>query len=329
MRRVAALNTWVVERVRRRGRPLPTRVGDCANCGAPVDGAFCARCGQETAIELPTARQFLRDAAGRYVALDGRLWRTLAALCARPGLLTREYLAGRRRRYVRPGRLFLVLSLALFAVLRLGATTPLISVDESDGPDGARIAIGAPPAPPGSQGAPGGTTVVDIGLTNNLDIILDDKSAVWLAPLRPRIAAYNALTREQKAKQLVDGMLRFGPYAAVALLPVFAALMQLAYLGRSRAYPGRPARYAAHLVFGAHNHAFLMVALLAFSLLPLGPVRVAVMGWSLAYLPWSMRTVYGGRWIGIAARLVLVAAIYLVCFIAACIGLLIAAVALR
>ena len=118
MRPVATLNTWLVERVRRRARPLPTRVGHCANCGAPVDGAFCARCGQETAIELPTARQFLRDAAGRYVALDGRLWRTLAALCARPGLLTREYLAGRRRRYVRPGRLFLVLSLALFAVLR-------------------------------------------------------------------------------------------------------------------------------------------------------------------------------------------------------------------
>jgi len=329
MRRVATLNTWLAERVRRRVRPLPTRTGTCANCGAPVDGAFCARCGQETAIELPTARQFLRDAAGRYVALDGRLWRTLAMLCARPGFLTREYLAGRRRRYVRPGRLFLVLSLALFAVLRLGMGAPLVMVDESDGPDNARIALGAAPPRPGSQGAPGGTSVLDIGLTNNLDIILDDTSAAWLAPLRPRIAAYNALTREQKATQLVDGMLRYGPYAAVALLPVFAALMQLAYLGRGRAYPGRPSRYAAHLVFGAHNHAFMMVALLAFSLLPLGPVRVAVMAWSLAYLPWSMRTVYGGRWIGIAVRLALVAAIYVACFVAACIGLLVAAVMLR
>jgi hypothetical protein len=329
MRAVAALNTWIVERVRARRRPLPTRVGACANCGAAVDGAFCARCGQETAIELPTARQFLRDAAGRYVALDGRLWRTIAVLCARPGVLTREYLAGRRRRYVRPGRLFLVLSVALFAVLRLGSSAPLIIVDQADGSDAPRIAIGAAPPAPGSQGAPGGTTVLDIGLTNDLDIVLDEKSPAWLAPLRPRIAAFNALPREQKAKQLIDGMLRYGPYAAVALLPVFAVLMQLAYLGRHRAYPGRPSRYAAHLVFGAHNHAYMMLALLAFSLLPLGPVRVAVMLWSLAYLPWSMRTVYGGRWIGIAARLVVVAAIYLVCFVAACIGLIIAAVMLR
>jgi len=230
---------------------------------------------------------------------------------------------------VRPGRLFLVLLLALFAVLRLGTSAPLIVVDPSDGPDGPRIAIGAPPPAPGSQGAPGGTTVLDIGLTNNLDIILDDSSPSWLAPLRPRIAAFNALPREQKANQLLDGMLRYGPFAAVALLPVFAALMQLAYVGRRRAHPARPSRYPAHLVFGAHTPAYMMLAMLAFSVLPLGPVRVAVMLWSLAYLPWSMRTVYGGRWIGIAARLVVVAAMYLVCFVAACIGLLIAAVMLR
>ena len=35
------------------------------------------------------------------------------------------------------------------------------------------------------------------------------------------------------------------------------------------------------------------------------------------------------RWLGVAVRLVLVATIYLVCFLAACIGLLIAAVMLR
>jgi hypothetical protein len=71
----------------------------CRNCGATVDGAYCATCGQETALRLPTLREFLREAAGRYVALDGRFWRTVFALLARPRFLTREYLAGRRRRY--------------------------------------------------------------------------------------------------------------------------------------------------------------------------------------------------------------------------------------
>ncbi|MGE5737383.1 MAG: DUF3667 domain-containing protein, partial [Betaproteobacteria bacterium] len=56
-------------------------------------------------IALPSAGRFLREAAGRYIAFDGRLWRSLQALLFRPGHLTREYVAGRRRRYVRPARL--------------------------------------------------------------------------------------------------------------------------------------------------------------------------------------------------------------------------------
>ena len=45
----------------------------CRNCGAEIGGNYCANCGQETAVELPPAGRFLREAAGRHVALDGRL----------------------------------------------------------------------------------------------------------------------------------------------------------------------------------------------------------------------------------------------------------------
>ena len=70
----------------------------CRNCGAHATGHFCPNCGQETRVVLPTFPAFMREAAGRYVAMDGRLWRTLAALVGRPGHLTREYFAGRRTR---------------------------------------------------------------------------------------------------------------------------------------------------------------------------------------------------------------------------------------
>ena len=89
----------------------------CRNCDAPIAGHYCANCGQETRITLPTFNTFMREAAGRYVALDGRAWRTLWGLVARPGFLTLEYLQGRRRRYIRPARLFLVLYLLLFALI--------------------------------------------------------------------------------------------------------------------------------------------------------------------------------------------------------------------
>ena len=83
-------------------------------------------------MKLPTARVFMREATGRYVSLDGRMWRTLAALLFRPGFLTREYFAGRRRRYIRPARLFLVLSLALFAAIRFFASAPVIGRRPAD-----------------------------------------------------------------------------------------------------------------------------------------------------------------------------------------------------
>ena len=113
----------------------------CRNCGAEAPDRYCPACGQETALALPTAGVFLREAAGRYVALDGRFARTLFHLLFRPGFLTNEYFAGRRRRYIRPARLFLVLALALFAVLRVVTeAVPGSALLVLDGDRGAEIA---------------------------------------------------------------------------------------------------------------------------------------------------------------------------------------------
>ena len=79
----------------------------CRNCGAEATGNYCPACGQKTDVALPPVGTFLREAVGRYVALDSRLLRSLHALLFRPGFLTREYLVGRRRRYVRPARLLM------------------------------------------------------------------------------------------------------------------------------------------------------------------------------------------------------------------------------
>src|ERR1700681_3382833 len=107
---------------------LPADANLCRNCGVPAPDAFCPSCGQETDTRLPTLRKFMHDATGRLISFDSRLWRTLFALVAKPGFLTREYFVGRRRRYVRPTRLFLVMSVILFGLLRL--TTPAIPFDD-------------------------------------------------------------------------------------------------------------------------------------------------------------------------------------------------------
>ena len=90
----------------------------CANCDAAVSGRFCHKCGQETVLHPPSTREFLHEFIGHYVALEGKLWKSLGLLLFRPGRLTLEYIKGRRVRYVQPLRLYLSFSLIFFAVMK-------------------------------------------------------------------------------------------------------------------------------------------------------------------------------------------------------------------
>ena len=73
----------------------------CPNCGAVAPGTYCPHCGQETSLALPTVRALLREAAGRYVALDGRMWRTLIAMRFLDPQQPKRLLARLRRLFAR------------------------------------------------------------------------------------------------------------------------------------------------------------------------------------------------------------------------------------
>jgi hypothetical protein len=296
----------------------PPPVERCRNCDAAIAGNYCANCGQETAIELPPAGRFLHDAAGRYVALDGRLWRTLGALLFRPGFLTREYLAGRRRRYVRPSRLFVVLSILMFALLGFTLDMPIVI---GDGAHASRESARSADAP-GDESAGKRTG-------RGFDVRIDPADAAWLAPILARVDAFNALSRDHKIERIRAGILRYAPYAAIGLLPVFALLMKIAYAGRRREHPRRPRQYAAHLVFGAHDHAFVFLIVSVAALVDVPWLRAMLVAWMFAYALSSMRAVYGGRWLGVVLRAAFVAAGYLTFFAVAVAGLLLAAIVLR
>lgn len=85
----------------------------CPTCGEALVGDYCHACGEKRpeARDL-TVRHFVEDAAKELTSLDSKLYHTLRALLFRPGLLTLEWIAGRRGRYLKP----LNLCLALFAV---------------------------------------------------------------------------------------------------------------------------------------------------------------------------------------------------------------------
>jgi hypothetical protein len=267
----------------------------CRNCGAAAPDAYCAHCGQETRERLPTLREFAREAAGRYVALDGTLWRTLFALLFRPGFLTREYIAGRRRRYVRPFRLYLAASLICF--LALGVTL-------GGAPGGAGLISlspdpGAAPKDSGSR-RPNPEGRQQDAIADDVAIALPEALKPAESLLRQRIKRFMALPPSERIAQVAGGMRRNGPYAMFVLVPAFAVMLKILY-PRRRRRPLRPRLYGEHLVFAVHNHAFMFAAVTVTAFLP-QPFAAAGWAWAAAYFVLSLRTVYGDGWIGAAVR---------------------------
>src|SRR5262249_25149929 len=88
----------------------------------------------------------------------------------------------------------------------------------------------------------------------------DDKNVdigIEILALKKRLDHFKHLSAADKEAQIVDGIFRYGPYAMFVLLPAFGFLLKVLYLGRGRRYPLRPRFYSEHLVFAAHNTAFL------------------------------------------------------------------------
>jgi hypothetical protein len=89
--------------------------GQCLNCGAPLSGRFCAQCGQAAHAHRTLAHVFEEFLHGLF-HWDTKVWRTLPMLVARPGTLTRDYVYGKRVRYVSPLAMFLLMIFAMFLV---------------------------------------------------------------------------------------------------------------------------------------------------------------------------------------------------------------------
>jgi hypothetical protein len=97
---------------------VPVTAGGCPECGTALVGDFCHGCGEKRpeARDL-SVRRFFAEAAQELTSVEhSKLFHTVWSLLFRPGFLTREWIAGRRRRYLKPLNLCLgILALSLFA----------------------------------------------------------------------------------------------------------------------------------------------------------------------------------------------------------------------
>jgi hypothetical protein len=200
--------------------------------------------------------------------------------------LTREFLEGRRARYISPLRLYLMASLVYFlvaaAVPRDTSKTTVsvagINVGTVDGQKHApqRVAADAQQSVRSNQpltGAARDSALRDIA-----------KAPPIFRPFLQRVVIDPAGFR----RGLLDAM----PRVLFALVPVFAAIVALFY--RRRKYP-------EHLYFGIHLHAFvfLALALLDVTKLPRSPTIATIGGfaalvWIPVYTTIAFRRTYGG-----------------------------------
>lgn len=96
-------------------RPAAAGPGACPECGEPIPERFCTRCGEKRVEARDySLRHFFAEALNVIANLESPVPRSFFSLLRRPGLLTAEYLAGRRKRYLKPLQLFVLCNVIFF-----------------------------------------------------------------------------------------------------------------------------------------------------------------------------------------------------------------------
>ena len=268
----------------------------CLNCGTNVQLTYCPECGQREIDSDPTLREFLHELAEEFLHWDGKLLTTYRLLLARPGELTREYLAGRRVRYISPLRVYLTCSVLFFF---LSAVVPELQVD--------------------AQGRQVHRGVVQVGHSTPKELAeLDSLSAHGPIPQRIWFAHFaRAMRNPDKLAASVQSSI---PKTMFVLVPLFAALIGVAYRVRRRRYP-------QHLAFALHAHAVLflgLVIMLAARLIP--DLRAALAFEALialviaVYVVHAAKRVYEMGTMATVGRLALTGVFYFVAFLATLYG---------
>lgn len=272
----------------------------CPNCSAATAGNYCQQCGQATHLHVPSAREFLHEFIAHYVALEGKLWKSLGKLIFKPGFLSREYIEGRRVRYLEPLRLYLTFSIIFFALVKLsGVQVVDFGEPHAQPATSAIVAIG--------QGKPQAADELSRS---------EQKAVAWAASINPilgqKLARFVALPRPAQKDAITRAFFGYSPYAIFALMPVFAFYLKGLYLGSGR-------RYGQHFLFALHTNAFAFLMLSVMILLPAGWdfVRLVLILWLVFYLPAAMRRVYGGSRLTTGARWLVLMLLHLVSLVLA------------
>lgn len=285
----------------------------CMNCGTALQGPFCHYCGQPDKNFMRFFPVLLRELLEDILDFDSRFMRTIKPLLFKPGKLTRDYLDGRRFRYVPPLRLYIFSSIAFFFLAAILAADSITIASEI--PDDEEV-----------------ITAFEIGTTETTEGHGDDEEddsisfngKPWdretnplILPMVPdwvnewvndEIAESPQKGREIEANPdlIRDKVFDLLPATMFVLLPLVALLLKFWYSFASK-------YYVEHLIYALHAHSFLFVAFVLLILVnslagwqepsEQGPLTTAatwaniIVGtWIPVYVLMSLKRVYQQGW---------------------------------
>jgi hypothetical protein len=114
---------------------------NCLNCGEVLTGQHCSHCGQRARVRVLSFTSLMRDLLGDIMDWDSRVWRTLRPLVFKPGVLTVEFLRGKRTFYSPPFRMYLIVSVMFFLAASFSADPGSGLVEFDTAGDGASMRI--------------------------------------------------------------------------------------------------------------------------------------------------------------------------------------------
>ncbi|MCV2349240.1 DUF3667 domain-containing protein [Paucibacter sp. Y2R2-4] len=260
----------------------------CPNCGttfAEPRPKYCGECGQESKLRAPSLLEFIQQLGGAYISTEGALWRTLWRLLLLPGQLTLEYMAGRRRRYVLPLRLYLTISVLALLTLRvvtsekIEAEAPVIdktsssrAIDLKNG-DTKNIQIG-------------GLWGLKAGMKDGE--FFCEKLPESMCKRLERRLTLDHVSLGKEMVQLTERALNNLGATMFILLPCFAVWLKLLFWDKGL-------HYTEHMIFALHLHAFwfAMMLLLLINWEPLSAIAAIA---AILYPLIAVHRVYRARW---------------------------------
>src|SRR5437016_8656340 len=276
----------------RRKDRRPPPLTHCENCGAPLTGHWCAKCGQPAIDYRRSFRHVIADVLDSFLNWDSKFFATLGLLITRPWRLTNEFLTGRRVRYVHPLRLYLLASILFFlGVNQLAKSAhlrPNTNFKREELPPEARAKYNAAMAKVPAADRE------DFFKTTDKDNSSKSAFEKWVEARAKEKFGENGANAQAFLITLINNL----PGMMLCCIPLFAFVLKILYLRRH-------IFYINHLIYALHIHTFAYVGimLIIFATIGLNHLAPNMMGWIA--IPWlafaaqifiSIRRVYRQGW---------------------------------